>query len=82
MYEDVKDLVPPPDFRLNIMKENQSLTDILSYISSGLSELLISETPNLLIIQGDTSTVAICALIAFILIKTSLICQDVILLVY
>ena len=65
LYEDVKDLVPLPDFRLNIMKENQSLTDILSYISSGLSELLISETPNLLIIQGDTSTVAICALIAF-----------------
>ena len=65
LYEDVKDLVPPPDFSLNIMKENQSLTDIVSCISSEFSKLLISETPNLLIVQGDTSTVAVCSLIAF-----------------
>ena len=65
LYEDVRDLVPPPDFSLNIMKENQSLSDITSRISAEFSKLLSSETPDLLIVQGDTSTVAICSLIAF-----------------
>ena len=65
LYENVKDLVPPPDYRLNIMKNNQSLTDIVSHTSSGFSRILTSETPDLLIVQGDTSTVTICALIAF-----------------
>ena len=65
MYEDVRDLVPSPDFSLNIMQENQSLTDIFSRISSEFSTLLTRNTPDLLIVQGDTSTVAICALTAF-----------------
>ena len=65
LYEDVKDLVPPPDFSLNIMKENQSLSDIVSRTSSEFSKLLTSETPDLLIVQGDTSTVVVCSLIAF-----------------
>jgi len=65
LYDDVKDLVPEPDFHLDIMKENQTLTDILSSISLRFSEILRSENPNLLIVQGDTSTVAISTLIAF-----------------
>ena len=65
LYEDVKNLVPTPNFSLNIMKENQSLSDILERTSSGLSKLLLDEKPNLLIVQGDTATVAICALMAF-----------------
>ena len=65
LYDDVKDLVPEPDFHLAIMKENQTLTDILSGISLRFGEILRSENPDLLIVQGDTSTVAISALIAF-----------------
>ena len=65
LYDDVKDLVPEPDFHLDIMKENQTLTDILSSISLRFGEILRSENPDLLIVQGDTSTVAISALIAF-----------------
>ena len=65
LYDDVKDLVPKPDFHLAIMKENQTLTDILSSISLRFGEILRSENPDLLIIQGDTSTVAVSALIAF-----------------
>ena len=65
LYDDVKDLVPKPDFHLDIMKENQTLTDILSGISLRFGEILRSENPDLLIVQGDTSTVAISALIAF-----------------
>ena len=65
LYDDVKDLVPEPDFHLAIMKENQTLTDILSRISLRFGEILRSENPDLLIVQGDTSTVAVSALIAF-----------------
>ena len=65
LYDDVKDLVPEPDFHLAIMKENQTLTDILSSISLRFCEILRSENPDLLIVQGDTSTVAVSALIAF-----------------
>ena len=65
LYDDVKDLVPEPDFHLAIMKENQTLTDILSSISLRFGEILQSEKPDLLIVQGDTSTVAVTSLIAF-----------------
>ena len=65
LYDDVKDLVPEPDFHLAIMKENQTLTDILSSISLRFGKILRSENPDLLIVQGDTSTVAISTLIAF-----------------
>ena len=47
------------------MKKNQSLSDILINTSSDFSDLLISESPDLLIVQGDTSTVAVCSLIAY-----------------
>ena len=65
LYDDVKDLVPKPDYHLAIMKKNQSLINIISGISSQLNGILKEETPDLLMIQGDTSTAAISALIAF-----------------
>ena len=34
LYNDVKELVPEPDYHLDIMKENQSLSSIISGISS------------------------------------------------
>ena len=65
LYDDVKDLVPEPDHHLAIMKENQSLSSIISGISSKLGEILRVESPDLLMVQGDTATVAISTLIAF-----------------
>jgi len=65
LVDDVKDLVPIPDYRLSIMKKNQSLTNIISGISSQFSEIIKKESTDLLIVQGDTSTVAVSALIAF-----------------
>ena len=65
LYDDVKDLLPKPDYHLSIMQENQTLTNIMSGISSRFGEILIDEAPDLLIVQGDTSTVAISTLIAF-----------------
>ena len=65
LYKDVKDLVPTPDYHLSIMEKNQTLTDILSKISLTFGEILNKESPDLLIVQGDTSTVAVTSLIAF-----------------
>ena len=65
LYEDVKCLVPNPDYNLNAMSHNQTLTQILSNISLKFGEILKKEKPNLLIVQGDTTTVAVCALIAY-----------------
>ena len=47
------------------MKHNQTLTDIMSGIFHQFGEILKEESPELLMVQGDTSTVAISALIAF-----------------
>ena len=65
LFEDVKKIIPPPNYNLKIMKINQNLSDILINISSVFSKLLLSESPDLLLVQGDTTTVAVCALIAF-----------------
>tara|TARA_B100000579_G_C22846030_1_gene864383 strand:+ start:3123 stop:4076 length:954 start_codon:yes stop_codon:yes gene_type:complete len=65
LYEDVKHLIPNPDYNLNIMSHNQTLTQILSNISIKFGEILNLEKPDLLIVQGDTTTVAVCALIAY-----------------
>ena len=59
LYEDVKNLLPTPDYNLDIMKIDQSLSNILINTSSGFSDILISESPDLLIVQGDTTTVAV-----------------------
>jgi len=61
----VKSLVPDPDYNLNVMTYNQTLTQILSSISLKFGEILNIEKPDLLIVQGDTTTVAVCALIAY-----------------
>ena len=65
LYNDVKELVPEPDHNLAIMEKNQSLSSIISGISSKFGEILRVESPNLLMVQGDTATAAISALIAF-----------------
>ena len=65
LYDDVKDLIPLPDYNLEIMSNDQSLTEILSNISLKFGEILKIEKPNLLIVQGDTTTVAVCSLIAY-----------------
>ena len=65
LYDEMKDLVPKPDYNLAIMKKNQSLTGIMSGISSEFGKILQNEKPDLLMVQGDTATVAISALIAF-----------------
>ena len=65
LFNDVKDLVPKPHYKLSIMKKNQSLNDILINISKGFIKILNNFNPDIVIVQGDTSTVLVCALNAF-----------------
>ncbi len=65
LYEDVKELVPEPDYCLSIMRDDQTPVDIVANIALKFAQILRVEKPDLLIVQGDTSTVAASALIAF-----------------
>ena len=54
-----------PDFNLNIMKSNQTLYDITSEVLLHVRKVLNEVKPQLVIIQGDTTTAFTSALAAF-----------------
>ena len=54
-----------PDFDLNIMKKNQSLSDITVTVSQDLAEIFQKERPNLVLVHGDTTTTFATSLSAF-----------------
>ncbi len=54
-----------PDYDLNIFKPGQSLTKITTRALEGLEEVIIKEKPDVLLVQGDTTTVFSGALAAF-----------------
>ncbi len=54
-----------PDYDLDIFKPGQSLTDITVNSISGIEKILEEERPDILLIQGDTTTVFSGALAAF-----------------
>lgn len=54
-----------PDVDLNIMKASQTLTDLTSRALVGVDRYLRRERPDLVLVQGDTSTVFATALAAF-----------------
>ena len=54
-----------PDVDLNVMRDRQSLPELTSRVMLGVSELLEAERPDLLVVQGDTTTAFIAALAAF-----------------
>lgn len=45
-----------PDYDLNIMQENQTLSEIISRSITGLTAILKEEAPDLVLVHGDTST--------------------------
>lgn len=57
------DLVP--DIDLNLMRPDQTLSDITGRLVVKLGEVLDELTPDILLIQGDTTTVMAAALAAF-----------------
>lgn len=66
MLDQVLDLFKiRPDYDLNIMKPNQSISQITSNVLLGLEEVLEKEKPDMVLVHGDTSTTFAAALAAF-----------------
>jgi UDP-N-acetylglucosamine 2-epimerase (non-hydrolysing) len=60
---DLFDIIP--DYDLNIFEPGQTLTDITTKAIKGLEDIIIKEKPDVLLVQGDTTTVFAGALAAF-----------------
>jgi UDP-N-acetylglucosamine 2-epimerase (non-hydrolysing) len=56
-----------PDHDLNIFKENQGLFHITAAVLQGMQGILLRERPDLVIVQGDTTSAFAAALSAFYL---------------
>lgn len=54
-----------PDYDLNIMQYNQSLTTLTANVLTLLEPIVIQEKPDWMLVQGDTTTTMAAALVAF-----------------
>lgn len=54
-----------PDYDLNIMKKNQTLSDITVGILQGIEDIYIKEKPDMVLVHGDTTTSFSAALAAY-----------------
>ena len=54
-----------PDYDLDIMKQGQSLSDITSRVLYGLENVIKKESPDIVLVRGDTTTTFAGALAAF-----------------
>ena len=54
-----------PDYDLNLMRDNQSLPELSAAIFIHLDSVLTEFQPDWILIQGDTTTVAVTALLAY-----------------
>lgn len=53
------------DIDLNLMRPNQSLADLTGRILTGIDQYLQKSSPDLIVVQGDTTTVMAASLAAF-----------------
>ena len=60
---DIFDIIP--NFDLNIMKQGQDLYDVTSRVLTGMRDVLKTVQPDLVFVQGDTTTSMAAALAAF-----------------
>jgi UDP-N-acetylglucosamine 2-epimerase (non-hydrolysing) len=54
-----------PDYDLDVMQDNQTPTQVASVVLARLEPILRDERPDWVLVQGDTTTVAVAALAAF-----------------
>jgi UDP-N-acetylglucosamine 2-epimerase (non-hydrolysing) len=54
-----------PDFDLNLMQPNQSLSQLTGNLFLHLDQLIGQERPDWVLVQGDTTTVMVASLVAF-----------------
>lgn len=66
MLDQVLDLFSiKPDYDLNIMKPNQTISMITSNVLIGLEEVIKEATPDVILVHGDTTTTFAASLAAF-----------------
>ncbi|RJQ18409.1 MAG: UDP-N-acetylglucosamine 2-epimerase (non-hydrolyzing) [Nitrospiraceae bacterium] len=56
-----------PDYDLNVMKENQTLAELTANMLSGITAVMEQEKPDIVFVQGDTTTTFVTSLAAFYL---------------
>jgi UDP-N-acetylglucosamine 2-epimerase (non-hydrolysing) len=54
-----------PDFDLNVMRENQTLSELTSHALSALDSVFSEVKPDWVLVQGDTTTTMVAGLAAF-----------------
>jgi UDP-N-acetylglucosamine 2-epimerase (non-hydrolysing) len=54
-----------PDYDLDIMRHGQTLSDITSKVLKGLEQIIKSESPDIILVHGDTTTTFAGALAAY-----------------
>jgi UDP-N-acetylglucosamine 2-epimerase (non-hydrolysing) len=66
MLDQVLDLFDiTPDYDLDLMRENQSLSEITACVFTDLDPVIAEEQPDWVLVQGDTTTVMAASLVAF-----------------
>lgn len=66
MLDQVLDLFDiTPDYDLNLMKQGQGLYEITSGVLEGLKPILADETPDIVLVHGDTTTTLAASLAAY-----------------
>ena len=54
-----------PDYDLDIMRPDQDLYDVTSKVLLGMKRVLIDQTPDIVLVHGDTTTAMATTLAAF-----------------
>ncbi len=54
-----------PDFSLHVMQENQTLSQLTASIMLGLQDVLAKDTPDCILVHGDTTTTLTASLAAY-----------------
>ena len=54
-----------PDYDLDVMKENQTISQITTNVLLKLEDVIIKENPDIILVHGDTTTTFVSALAAF-----------------
>ncbi len=54
-----------PDFSLNVMRENQTLSWVTANLITKLDSVIRKEMPDIILVQGDTATVFAASLVGF-----------------
>lgn len=66
MLDQVLDLFQlKPDYDLNIMQPNQTISAITANVLTGIEEVFIKERPDIVLVHGDTTTTFAASLAAF-----------------